>query len=268
MVTWVLEQNVFSERCFDEMVSHFKEKNIPYHIVKIIPFVHEIDGPVPEIEGPVVCYGSIGIQKLAQRMNWKPGVWTTDLFDEDQVANFLGRNALNFDARRMRISMVPQFAHDYDMKEFFIKPATDTKEFAGTIMSADDFEDWYDRMIKIGYLDNNDFDVIVSEPKKVGTEWRCVVVDDEIVSYSQYRKHDISMVKKEMPEAALNYASIIANDIFTPCDVYVIDVCEGPDDYYIIEYNTFNSSGLYDCDVGITIDKINEFVEKNNANCG
>ena len=34
-VTWVLESNVFSERCFDEMVDHLRRHEYPFHIVQI-----------------------------------------------------------------------------------------------------------------------------------------------------------------------------------------------------------------------------------------
>lgn len=45
-------------------------------------------------------------------------------------------------------------------------------------------------------------------------------------------------------------------------DVYVVDVCQVGDGFKIVEYNTFNSASLYDCDVAKIIDDVNEFVEK------
>ena len=97
--TWVLETNVFSEKCFDEMIAHFKAAGIPYETVRIIPFVHEIDGKKPVIEpgGNVIAYGSLGIQKLCNREGWAPGVWyDPETFNYQAYADALGDLLLNY----------------------------------------------------------------------------------------------------------------------------------------------------------------------------
>jgi len=90
MITWVLESDVFSEKCYDRMIKHFNDKYIPFHIVKVIPFIHEIEGIVPDIGGKCVVYGSIGTQKLAIDNGWAPGVWTNEQFNEKVIINKLG----------------------------------------------------------------------------------------------------------------------------------------------------------------------------------
>jgi len=255
-VTWVLEKNVFSERCFDDMVNYFEENNIPYHVITIVPFIHEIDGKVPEISGPVVCYGSIGIQKIAMKYNWKPGVWSNNSISENIVSCVLGKDYLNHDGI---ITTMSQVLNDVSMDEFFIKPNGDTKEFAGTIIKRDEFANWYQKMIDIGYLTNNDFSVIISSPKIVQNEFRLVVVNNEIVSFSRYG-YDKYLPKK-LPGNALKFA-MLTTMTYQPLDVYVMDIGETPNGWKVIEYNTFNCSGLYDCNVNKIIHSINKFVEK------
>jgi hypothetical protein len=55
---------------------------------------------------------------------------------------------------------------------------------------------------------------------------------------------------------------------FQPAAVYVIDIAQvtidGEMSYKVIEYNTFNSAGLYACDVGRIIDDVNAYVERIN----
>lgn len=83
--TWVLERNIFSERCFEAMLAHFSANGIPHHVVRIIPFVHTVEGETPKIDGPVICYGPLGVAKLAAAQGWRPGVWTSDSFSETAV---------------------------------------------------------------------------------------------------------------------------------------------------------------------------------------
>ena len=67
-------------------------------------------------------------------------------------------------------------------------------------------------------------------------------------------------MKREITEAARR-AVLQAVDRFQPAPVFVIDVAETDSGEKIIEYNTFNSSGFYFCDVGQIIDSVNAFVE-------
>lgn len=264
-VTWVLESNVFAEVCFDEMVAHFQANSIPYHVVRVIPFVHEIDGPVPQIEGPCVVYGSIGVQKLARKHGWTPGVFTDEVgFSEAGAVAALGDLMVNADARRMLISEVADYAfergHD---REFFIKPNTDTKQFAGTVMEGYEFVPWLAKMHNTGYLDDNDFEVVVSEPKKLGCEWRVVVVDGRIVESSLYRQYGIVKPERHIiPE--VEQIVMEAHNRFVPAPAYVIDIAQvryGDEwDCRVIEYNTLNSAGLYACRPGPIIDAINEML--------
>jgi len=253
--TWVVERNVFDEKCFDEMIEHLKKENYPYHIVKVLPFVHTIEGKVPQIENPVVVYGSIGTQKLAIDHGWEPGVWTGDEISERNSVRNLGKMSLNHDANFCKISQALEYAKEYDGEEWFIKPDSDTKEFAGMIIKTDVFAEWYQQLIDIGYLEHNDFEVMISSPKKLGREWRLVVVFGEVVAYSIYRQYGIVKSERKIIPEVLVFANEVISR-YNPFRVYVIDIAETPDGFKIIEYNTFNSAGLYACDVGKIIDSI------------
>lgn len=268
-VTWVLERDVFSEECFYQMVEHFKANNIPYHIVKIIPFIHEIQGKVPEIEGPVVIYGSIGIQKLAERHNWKPGIWTGEKFSEKSLIKNIGKQALNNDMVFCKLKDVLTATTE---SIFFIKPNSDTKDFAGTVMEREDFQDWLDGMLASGYVDQSilETEVGVSRPVNIGCEWRFVVVNGEISSCSYYKQYQRVMPERGATKEVYDYAQWIAWQFENPASVFVMDIAEITDRDYsnssapcrVIEYNTFNSAGLYKADVAKVIDDINILVER------
>lgn len=259
MTTWILERDVFAENCFGDMVDHFKAHEIPYHVIRVIPFVHEIDGKVPQIVGPAVAYGSIGIQKVAARHGWRPGVFTGDF--STSAYKKLGKLFVNHDAVILPFNDVAGYLEreNWVGDEIFIKPNDDNKAFAGEVMPISEFVAWRQGLISIGYLDNLDFEVAVASPKKLGCEWRVVVVDGRVVTSSLVRQYGV--VKPE--RHSLQEVDEIVYDaarLYRPAPVYVADVAETEDGFKILEYNTFNSAGLYACDVGAIIDSINDFV--------
>ena len=256
--TWIIEKDVFAYECFDQMVLHFRKHDIPYHVVRIIPFIHEIEGKIPEVSGDIIVYGSYGIQHMARKHHWIPGVWSNENFNEDVLQKTLGDNYLNGDLRLVKFRRVPVEVHD---EVFFVKPHTDTKEFAGMISTKADFTEWYMKLITAGYFDDAilDIDVAVSSPKKLGTEWRTVIVDGKVVEASIYRQYQKVMPQRDMDADVIEFAERCAR-IHSPAPVFVADVAETADGLKIVEYNSFNSAGLYKCDVGNVISAINLFV--------
>lgn len=262
-VRWILEENVFSEKCFYEMVAVFRDKNICYDRIKIIPFVHEIDGRKPrKHDGPTIVYGSLGVQKVAEKEGWIPGVFgSEENFQMDVYRDKLGDLFLNSDLEYMMMSDVEDYLRLAKLEKFFIKPRGDMKQFAGIVLTRDHFREWYDNMVSIGYLDDNDFEVIISTPKELGCEWRLVVVNNQIVGSSLYRQY-----QQVMPErhwlCEVNDVVYKAMDLFEPAPIYIIDVAQFGNEYKIIEYNTFNSAGFYECDVEAIIEAVTAFVNK------
>ena len=260
---WILEENVFSEKCFDEMIVVLEKKAIPYARIKVIPFVHEIDGrKPPKYDGPTVVYGSLGVQKVADKEGWVPGVFgSEENFRMDVYRDKLGDLFLNADLEYMMISDVEHYMTLTGMERIFIKPRGDMKEFAGIVLDRSHFSDWYENMKSIGYLDGNDFEVVVCEPKSLGCEWRLVVVDGSIVASSLYRQYQQVMAEEHW-HRPVNDVVYEAMEKFQPAPVYIIDVAQYGDEYKVIEYNTFNSAGFYDCNVEAIIDAVSTYVHK------
>jgi hypothetical protein len=262
-VTWVLEQDVFSEQCFTDMVAHMQAQAIPHHVIKVIPFIHEIEGKPPVINGPCVVYGSIGAQKLALAHGWSPGVFgTPETMSETAAAHALGELYLNGNMQKMPIlNVVRYLTNNPQVLEFFIKPDTDTKEFAGTVLTSEEFQVWYERMRLSGYLDDTNFNVVLAKPRVLGCEWRVVVVAGEISSSSLYVQYQRVMPERHiLPEVAEIVRQ--AHTRYQPAPVYVIDIAQVDDGFKVLEYNTFNSAGLYACDVAKVIDDVNAYLER------
>lgn len=268
MTTWILERDVFSEECFGQMVAHFKAASIRHHIVRIVPFAHTIDGKAPALPDgeKVIVYGSIGVQKVCREQGWLPGVFgghKPDAFSESAYFDALKDDyLLNDDMMTTRISKVGEYLdglkQDADF-DFFIKPDSDSKEFAGQVISRSGFAKWYQGMIDIGYLDDNDFNVCISKVKDVGNEYRLVVVGGEISSGSLYKRHRVGFQQLGFPDELIDFHKEVSR-IYEPDDVYVMDVAVTANGWKLVEYNTFNSAGLYRCNVCKIINDINKFV--------
>lgn len=262
MVTWILEKDVFSERQESEMISWLKSTETAFHQVRIIPFIHEIEGEIPTVNGPAIVYGSIGSQKLAKRQNWNPGVFTGAVINETELLKQFGDLYLNHDAQVCRFKELPE---KVTSGEVFIKPNTDTKEFAGTVLEAHRMREWIDSMMRSGYLEESflDCEVLFSKPKNIGCEWRLIIVDGKLVAHSVYKQYGILKPEIWLPKEAERFAEQIIS-IYSPLEVYVLDICQVEDgSFRVIEMNTFNSAGWYRCDVSLVMNAVTEYVRKN-----
>lgn len=259
---WIVEKNMFAEECFDQMIAHLNHRGILHSEVTVIPFVHEIEGKTPLIlnDDNVICYGSFGMKIVSETNGWKPGVWSGDNFSEDYLLKNFGDLALNSDARICKFKDVLKL--DNLPEIFFIKPNTDSKEFAGLVIDKDEFDNWYQKLITAGYFDETilELDVVVSEPKNIGMEWRVVIVNGKVITGSIYRQYQKVMPQLGMDEEVEILASFVATSK-PPAPVFVVDICQTELGLKIVELNTFNCSGLYKCDVGKIIDAVTAYVE-------
>jgi len=261
--TWVIQREVGSNGVYEAMLAHFKAASIPHHVIKIVPFSHEVEGHLPAIRGPVVCYGSLGMRKVATEQGWAPGVWQSDALGETATLETLGDLYLNDDAQRMRLSKVHDWWLTQGMgKSFFIKPDGDAKVFAGSVMDGTEFWEWDNRLRNVDWFKGQDPLVVVSKPKSLGREWRFVVVGDKISDASLYMNFGRVIPERGAP-AKVRAFVMHAHAKNAPAPVYVIDIAETEEDLgqlKVIERNTFNHSGLYGCDVATIVDDINALV--------
>ena len=141
-------------------------------------------------------------------------------------------------------------------ESFFIRPCEDTKDFAGTVYTKEDFLSWREDLLQLEeQCDFADNDMIASPVKEIFAEHRFFVVDRKIATYSQYKKGDKLFKSTEVNEEVIGFANeMIA--LWQPSRAFVIDIAETPEGLKVIEINNFNSAGFYAADVGKLIDAI------------
>ncbi len=100
--------------------------------------------------------------------------------------------------------------------------------------------------------------IVVSEPYRLRYEWRLWIVDKKVVAASKYRE-DFKLKKKEgCPPEVIQFAEQRCIE-YTPHDVFVMDIWETGDNYYIVECGCMNSAGFYHLDIGTIVSSVTNY---------
>lgn len=95
---WVLQNNIFNEEAYDNLLEVLTRFDISFSEHRVVPFVNTLiplsgvdlfdmedfaDPTLVKLKGPIICIGSYSMRHSAKKYNWKPGV-----FDLEEVGNF------------------------------------------------------------------------------------------------------------------------------------------------------------------------------------
>ena len=106
-----------------------------------------------------------------------------------------------------------------------------------------------------------DAEFVLSSPKNIGKEWRNFIVRGKVISSCRYRFWgELSVDEDDVPDGMKRFVEALCN-IFTPHDVFIMDVCECEGKYFVIECNCFNGSGFYNNDLSKIVNSVNTYVE-------
>jgi hypothetical protein len=245
---WILQNNIYNEAGFAELVGALERLGLPFSLHKVIPFVGELD-PEPAPHGDrVVVMGSYTLARAAQRRGWQPGAWLDNLDFSIQREHW-GAAILNHDAEVVPLGEIPE-----QREPFFLRPVTDTKSFAGRVLDWPSFLEWHERLRALSPEDRPevwlDTPVMVCRNKEIWSEARLWIVDGRVATASGYKVG--TLVRSSPPELVdprvLDFAAARAAE-WSPNRAYVMDLAETPDGLKIIEVNNLNSAGWYKADL-------------------
>ena len=254
-LTWVIQNNL-SKSGSDNIINACKILGIPYLSISAIPF--DPKPPQIEIEGLAVFYGATNfINTVHKSGKWKPAVF----FDEEKfrISEYMKHWKMLNEAAK--ITTLKEFGvSDLDPDElFFVRPDKDLKEFAGEVIRFGLFSEWVER---ISFGDSLfDCPIIVAEPVGIADEWRLFVVDGEVVTGSHYRTYGLLTSYATIPPEVIVFTEEMTK-IWSPADIFVLDVGKSGKDLYVIEANCVNSSGFYSSDVTKIVKSIAEYITK------
>lgn len=257
-VKWLIQEDVFSEK-LDLFIAKLNEKSIEYHIAKYVPFSDELDTPFND-DDCVITFGSLNLAKQVRRTKkWVPGVFC-DLqnFRCLTYFPFYGKYLLNskyFFLNLLELQRRKDEILDFFGGQFFIRPDRGDKPFAGHVVASHSFDSDINFLLNYNQIDNI---VMVSKAVNINKEYRFIVVEDKVITGSQYKVSGELDLQEFSNGLALEYAQSILNKDWRPDPAFVIDVCEVDGKFYLLELNSFSCSGIYASNQDIIIDEISK----------
>lgn len=243
---WVLQNNIFNEAKYDELIQVLERFDIPYSCHKVIPFIGDIEPPYSGTTSNVITIGSYSMRHLAKTHSWTPGVFDLFQFDFPVQLSHWGENMLNADSVLTRFGDV-EFIDDCH----FIRPTDDSKSFAGAVFDRYKFDEWRERVRNLetnGASLDMDTQVQVCSLKEIYREIRYWIVKGQIVTSSVYKIGSRVSYYPNIDEQGDQFVRDMIG-VWQPADAFVIDICETPQGYRIVEINTINAAGFYAADI-------------------
>ncbi|WP_282608723.1 ATP-grasp domain-containing protein [Pelagibius sp. Alg239-R121] len=255
---WVVQDNLGNGEDYVRLLTAFDSLNLPYHPVSIVPFAD--DFPDVDWEGPLVAYGSTRFVTNVHRAGkWTPGVFfDEDAFTMGQYIERYGDRVLNAAGQ---LTTIAEFsARDYQPGEvLFVRPDRDLKEFEARVSEVEALGAWFVKIRDDDFELKADTPILVAKPLQIEAEWRLFMVKGRCVGGSCYRTAGLLDIAAPVPEEVTAFAESMA-DIWSPAEVFVLDIGLVANDLKIIEINCFNSSGFYASDVETIVQEVSNAV--------
>jgi len=142
-------------------------------------------------------------------------------------------------------------------KHLFIRPDSGFKTFTGFHVHVDDLDT---EILSRNQTDNIDpYEMcLVAKGKSILGEYRMVVCDGKVITGSQYRWDDKLDVRIDVHHEAWSMAEKVAKHEWQLDVAYTVDIFLGENGPRIGEFNSFSSSGLYNCDLDIIVNEISK----------
>jgi hypothetical protein len=134
----------------------------------------------------------------------------------------------------------------------FIRPTAGNKSFSGNVYTREKFKIEYDYLTVNKNYSPSTLCMFAS-PVEIFTEWRCIFINNEYCSGSQYMQNGELSVNSNVPEYVIEFANkIISHEFFLNLFEFVLDIGLTNDGLKVIEVNGFETSSFY----GADLDKI------------
>jgi hypothetical protein len=241
---WIVQNNLrFGDKDVIKIKEACKKYGHEFIGVKVLPFSDD----VPIAKDNEIYYGGTGwINKIYNKNPSANGIF----FNPESIFTYwvdkYKDKALNYMAFETTLNKLSSISYKDD-KLFFIRPVSDLKDFNGSVMRFKDIKNWK-KMININCPNFGDLPIVVNEPYGIANEWRLFIINKKVITGSHYRSYGVLHVYPNLPDRIIKFAEEQAN-IYSPNDVFVMDICESDKNIYIIEIGCFNSAGFYDSNI-------------------
>jgi hypothetical protein len=260
-IQWVIQRNLTNTDDLQALIQGCDNIGVSYTEIDIIPFTDQL----PEFDQSrhSIFYGSTTMGQLVYRdSSLNKGFFFNDqLFSIENYFAKWGSHMLNHGALVTSFRELMSEPYDAD-KLLFIRPDDDSKSFSGEVKKFSDITSWYARL---KMFDNTSLSlnskIVVSEPYHLRYEWRLWIVNKKVVAASKYREDFKLKKERGCPTEVIRFAEHRCLE-YTPHDVFVMDICETGDNYYIVECGCLNSAGFYHADIGAIVSSVTAYFSK------
>ena len=256
---WLIESGIYGEE-ITPLIKEIREQGMA---AELVPYRALAKGLPPSVEGQslqpdscVIAYGTYPFARQVQlHYSWTPGAWCNpeNLDCMTYYAHF-GAYLLNQNYAMMPgVEAIRQRDWLYESlgvaDEVFARPTACDKLFVGRRVAREQFA---------SILSPTRFDpetaVVIARPREIEKEWRLIVVDDQVVSGSQYAFRGERAIARELPDEVRRFAeSMLLKVKWRPDPVFMLDICESDDQLWLVELNSFSGSWLYQCDCAAVV---------------
>lgn len=237
---YIVQENVFKEENYDNLIKALDKLQLPYEIVKILPFVDTFEFETNRTD--VFPFGAVKMSRISRSLYWKPGSQLNDNHDFQVYCMHYRDNLLNWDSK------IIGFGDDsfFSKELFFARPTKDTKVFTGRVFDMQEWREFKENALTNGHstlLDVNT-EIQISSVKKLQQEIRFWIVKGKVVAASQYRLGGGYCLNENVDQSAYDFCQKMV-DLFWLNDAFVMDLALVNDEYKIIECGCINSAGFY-----------------------
>lgn len=260
-IQWVIQRNLTKPATLQVLREACEAHQVPFTEIMMIPFSPDL----PDFEAAAfnIFYGSTSLMKAVLN---HPRFAGQLFFDEAafRMENYLRHwdsRMLNHEGKVWVLADFMETGVD-DRAEWFLRPDGDYKNFAGQTSSTDELKAWYERIQHAGSEEVNPQTRIFAGPvRRIQREWRNFIVNGKVIDSSRYMLNGhLSPSHGDVPAEMIRFSEEAAAH-YAPHPVFVLDVAECEDAYFIIECNCFNGTGFYDHRIAEIVGAVSRWCE-------
>ena len=252
-VHWVIQENQRDPEGVRAILQALESDGHVPHLVWLSK-----DACVPAIPdlpdfAPLVCHGPGFVTRALHHARLRPGLFFDPAtFCWSAFHSGWKEKMLSVDGQVMSLSA----AQDLLSKgtEAFIRPDSDSKIFDGRVYDAFGFSAVARR------ISNRDtISVMLASPVEIEAEWRFFIVENAVVGCPEYRRWGRFSTQGSVPHAAIELAAELAS-LWSPAEIYCIDLAATSDRIGVVEANCFNASRMYAAVIPRVLGAVNAYV--------
>jgi hypothetical protein len=257
---WIIQKTMTGQETLRQLTNAVEQNDAVIELIDVPPFDSDIQY-VPQDDRFPIIYGSGSfVYGCYQHPYLRKGVfYNPETFRMSTYLQNWGSNMLNSDAVFVKAAKLSELNYPMDYLHF-VRPDDDSKSFSGMVCNYKEIVDRFSHLDASNPYLNKESELFFSSVKEIDCEWRCFIGQGKVISATRYRILGETIVSEtDVPELMISFAEKMCR-IFTPHDIFVMDVASYQGEYKIVECNCFNGSGTYQNDWSGIVKAIHEFI--------